>query len=133
MKIVNKPWGKEVWLELNDRYCFKRIHLNEGQRTSYQYHNKKIETSYIIEGEVEVWLENDKGEIEKTRMFPGDHYTALPLRKHRVIAVKNAVYLEASSPEVDDIIRINDEFGRPDGRIESEHSSSETLVKSSDK
>ena len=121
MKIVNKPWGKEVWLELNDKYCFKRIHLNAGQKTSFQYHEKKKETSYFLTGEVEVWLEDDSGKIDKKIMGPGDYYTALPLRKHRVIAISDAVYLEASTPEVDDIIRINDEFGRPDGRIDSEH------------
>lgn len=123
MKEVTKPWGKEVWLELNDKYCFKRIHLNAGHKTSLQYHERKKETSYFLSGQVEVWLENDKGEIDKKIMGPGDHCTVEPFKKHRVIAITDAVYFEASTPEVDDIVRIQDDFGRPDGRIDSEHSS----------
>ena len=48
MKIVSKPWGKEMWIELNERYCYKRIYINKGHRTSFQYHRKKLETNYII-------------------------------------------------------------------------------------
>ena len=62
-KTINKPWGKEVWLELNDKYCYKRIYINAGQRTSFQYHQKKLETNYIISGQAEVWLENNQGII----------------------------------------------------------------------
>ena len=58
-KVVHKPWGKEEWLELNDAYCYKRIYINAGYKTSYQYHQFKKETNYIISGEAEVWLEND--------------------------------------------------------------------------
>ena len=63
-KIVYKPWGKEIWLELNDKYCYKRIHINVGAQTSYQYHKQKLETNYIIDGEAEVWLENNEGIVE---------------------------------------------------------------------
>ncbi len=113
MKEVIKPWGKEVWIELNDKYCFKIIYLNAGQRTSFQYHCKKLETSYFLRGQAEVWLENDLGGLERRMVTSGDSYTVLPLRKHRVIAVTNVVYLEVSTPEVDDIVRIQDDFGRP--------------------
>ena len=65
MKTVHKPWGKEIWLELNDKYCYKRIYINAGTKTSYQYHKKKMETNYIIEGQAEVWLENDDNVVEK--------------------------------------------------------------------
>ena len=68
MKTVIKPWGKEVWLELNEKYCYKRIHINAGYKTSYQYHEKKRETNYIISGTAEVWLENDNGVVEKKIM-----------------------------------------------------------------
>lgn len=121
MKEVTKPWGKEVWLELNDRYCFKRIHLNAGNRTSLQYHRQKLETSYFLEGQAEVWLENELGELEKRMVGPSDSFTVLPLRKHRVIAITDTIYLEASTPEVDDIVRVQDDTYRPDGRIDSEH------------
>ena len=68
MKVVTKPWGKEIWLELNDSYCYKRIYINAGHQTSFQYHKKKLETNYIIEGEAIIWLENDQGVITKTKM-----------------------------------------------------------------
>ena len=120
-KIVIKPWGKEVWLELNDRYCYKRIYINQGHRTSFQYHNKKMETNYIISGKAEVWLENGGGEIEKKIMNADDFFTILPPKKHRVVALTDIILQEVSTPEVDDVVRIEDDAGRPDGRIASEH------------
>ena len=75
-KIVKKPWGREVWLreptEEEKRagrgYCYKRIYINQGTRTSYQYHERKMETNFVISGSAEVWLENEAGVVEKTVM-----------------------------------------------------------------
>ena len=121
MKIVNKPWGKEVWLELNEKYCYKRIYINAGTRTSYQYHQQKIETNYIIEGEAEVWLENEEGLVEKKILTAGDYFTVLPPRKHRVIAKTDIILQEVSTPEVDDVVRLEDDANRKDGKIDHEH------------
>jgi choline kinase/mannose-6-phosphate isomerase-like protein (cupin superfamily) len=120
-KVVMKPWGKEIWLELNDKYCYKRIHINAGFKTSYQMHNYKLETNFIIDGKAEVWLENDNGIVEKFIMNGGDFFTVLPPRKHRVIAITDIILQEVSTPEVDDVIRINDEFNRSDGKVDEEH------------
>ena len=120
-KIVKKPWGKEVWLELNEKYCYKRIYINKGHRTSYQYHIKKLETNYLIDGEAEIWLENDKGVVEKFKMTKDQFFTVQPLRKHRVIALTDIILQEVSTPEVDDVIRIEDDTSRSDGRIDNEH------------
>lgn len=120
-KIVIKPWGREEWLELNDKYCYKRIYINAGTRTSFQYHEKKRETNYIIAGEAEVWLENDNGVVEKKQMKAGDFFNVSPPKKHRVIAITDIILQEVSTPEVDDVIRIQDDAGRPDGRIDTEH------------
>jgi len=122
VKVVMKPWGREVWLELNDSYCYKRIYINAGTRTSFQYHEKKYETNYIISGQAQVWLENDSGDIVKTVMGPGEFFNAEPTKKHRVIALTNLVLQEVSTPEVDDVIRIEDDSDRGDGRIDNEHS-----------
>ena len=122
MKVVSKPWGKEIWLELNDKYCYKRIYINAGTRTSYQYHENKLETNYIIDGKAEVWLENDEGVVEKKVMKKDDSFTVIPPRKHRVIALTDLILQEVSTPEVDDVIRIEDDSGRGAGRIDSEHS-----------
>lgn len=121
-KTVTKPWGKEIWLELNDKYCYKRIYIKGGAKTSFQYHHKKIETNYIIKGEAEVWLENDEGVIEKKIMKKDDFFNVFPPKKHRVIAITDIILQEVSTPEVDDVIRIKDDAGRPNGKIESEHS-----------
>ena len=100
----------------------KRIYINAGTKTSYQYHEKKLETNYIIDGKAEVWIENDEGDIEKKVMNKDDCFTVVPPKKHRVIALTNIILQEVSTPEVDDVIRIEDDTGRGDGKIESEHS-----------
>ena len=124
--IVEKPWGKEVWLELwedsnGNGYCYKRIHINKGTKTSFQYHKKKIETNYIIEGRAEVWLENEIGNIEKEVMGSDESFTVIPPRKHRVIALTDVILQEVSTPYVDDVIRLSDKSGRGNGKIDSEH------------
>lgn len=119
-KIVNKPWGREVWLELNDNYCYKRIFINAGTRTSFQFHQKKLETNYIIKGKAEIWLENKQGKIEKLIMKINDFFSVRPLQKHRVIAITDLILQEVSTPEVDDVIRIEDDTNRKNGRIDSE-------------
>ena len=121
MKVVAKPWGKEIWLELNDSYCYKRIYINAGYQTSFQYHKKKLETNYIIEGEAVIWLENDQGVIVKTNMAKDDCFTVRPPKKHRVIAITDIILQEVSTPEVDDVIRIEDDSNRSNGKIASEH------------
>ena len=120
-KTIYKPWGKEVWLELNDKYCYKRIYINAGTKTSYQYHEQKLETNFVIDGTAEVWLENDEGIVEKKIMKAGEYFTVEPPKKHRVIAITDIILQEVSTPEVDDVIRISDDTGRTSGKIEHEH------------
>ena len=120
-KVVSKPWGREIWLELNEWYCYKRIHVNAGTRTSFQYHNEKRETNFIIEGEAEVWLEDESGSIRTYFMKAGDFFNVPPPRKHRIIAITDLILQEVSTPEVDDVVRIEDDTNRPNGRVESEH------------
>lgn len=128
MKTVIKPWGKEIWLELNDKYCYKRIHINAGYKTSYQYHEKKRETNYIISGTAEVWLENDDGVVEKKIMNAGEYFNVTPPKKHRVIALTDIILQEVSTPEVDDVIRLEDDANRKDGKIDGEHTTPAVLI-----
>ena len=127
---LEKRWGKEVWLELwqgprGHGYCYKRIYIKKGTKTSFQFHKRKIETNYIIKGKAEVWLENDSGDIIKKKIGTGSSFTIIPPRKHRVIALTNVILQEVSTPDVDDVIRIQDDTGRCSGRIDSEHSNIE--------
>jgi len=107
VKIVPKPWGREVWLELNDKYCYKRLHINQGYRTSLQYHNQKLETNYIISGEAIVEL----GGVT-SNMSAGDFFTVQPGVLHRITAVTDIILQEVSTPEVDDVVRVEDDAGR---------------------
>ena len=127
-KVVHKPWGKEEWLALNEFYCYKRIYINAGYKTSYQYHEFKHETNYIIEGTAEIWLENNEGVVEKKIMSSGDFFDVIPPRKHRVIALTDIILQEVSTPHVDDVFRINDEFNRADGKVEAEHKTPAILI-----
>jgi len=128
MKTIHKPWGREEWIELNDVYCYKRIYINAGYKTSYQYHIKKRETNYIISGEAEIWLENDEGIVEKRIMKAGEFFNVIPPKKHRVIALTDIILQEVSTPEVDDVIRIEDDSNRSDGKIEGEHKNPAVLI-----
>ena len=120
-KIVTKPWGREEWLALNDVYCYKRLYINKGFKTSLQYHKLKRETNYIISGTAEVWLQNKAGEVEKKVMGAGSFFNVNPPQIHRIVALTDLVLQEVSTPEVDDVIRIEDDSKRPDGKIDSEH------------
>lgn len=120
-KVVKKPWGKEVWLALNEHYCYKRIYIKAGEKTSFQYHVRKRETNFIISGEAEVLLEDDEGIMQSYQMQEGDFFDVVPPRRHRITAKTDLILQEVSTPEVDDVIRIFDDTNRPDGKIESEH------------
>ena len=140
VKIVTKPWGYgvvgktkgvgELWLNYDKnesvgdkkkRYVFKRLYIKKGTRTSFQYHVKKEETNHLVSGRAEAWFENSKGKIEKSIAIAGDSWSIPAGKKHRIIALTNIVLIEASSPEVDDVVRLADDAGRTGGRIKSEH------------
>ena len=118
---VEKPWGYELWLELNEFYVYKLICMYKGSKSSLQSHEYKYETNFIIEGEVEVLLENDNGELESNIFLAGSGWTVPIGRKHRVIAKTNYKALEVSSPHLNDVIRYQDDFNRESGKINNEH------------
>lgn len=139
-KLVTKPWGNktidgvenvgEVWLNYRrsenvgdeqKRYVMKLLYVKAGTRMSFQYHVNKLETNFLLDGKIEVFLENEKGEMEQRIIEPYGIWTIPCGRKHRARALTDLVMIEASTPEVDDVIRIEDDTGRGDGRIESEH------------
>lgn|SRR5690554_7578214 len=110
-KIVSKPWGEEVWICKNDHYALKKITLNKNERTSLQYHDFKIEHSYLLEGHVQVVsIINDNKEVND--YFPGDVWHFKQNEIHRVIAVETSVFIEVSTPHLDDVIRLEDDYSR---------------------
>ena len=118
---VSKPWGYEKWLELNEFYAYKLIHMKRGNQSSLQLHEKKVEANYVIDGTAEVLLENDEGVLESHLFHAGSGWVVPIGRKHRVIAKTDYTALEVSTPHLDDVIRFQDDTNRPDGKIDNEH------------
>ena len=118
---VNKPWGYELWLELNEHYAYKLIHMKKGYRSSLQWHDKKVETNYVIEGEAEVLLEDKRGKMISKIYKAGEGWTVPVKTKHRVIAKTDYTALECSTAHLNDVIRFDDDSNRTSGKIESEH------------
>lgn len=114
MKVIQKPWGKEEILSVQDRYVVKRLHMTKGHRCSLQYHRYKTETIVVISGTLLITknFQNGKNTWEDIVLYPGDHLTILAGEIHRMEGVSNTVYMEASTPELDDVIRVEDDYER---------------------
>tara|TARA_A100001515_G_scaffold3636_1_gene3654 strand:+ start:195 stop:521 length:327 start_codon:yes stop_codon:yes gene_type:complete len=107
METIEKPWGKEEWLVVTDRYCLKKLYVNAGERLSLQYHEKKQETMFLEVGQCKLKL-ND---IMFTMIH--DHpYTINPGDIHRLEASTDCIILEVSTPELDDVVRLEDDYVR---------------------
>lgn len=108
IKHIEKPWGYEEILETNPKYTVKRLFMKKGQRCSFQYHKKKQETIIGLAGNLTVFF-GDGGMV----LRPGESITLKPFQKHRMIAKdENCLYMECSTSELDDVIRIRDDYGR---------------------
>ena len=110
IRKIDKPWGwEEIWA-LSDSYVGKIIVINAGQRLSKQYHEVKTETVYVIEGILLNYDNNDN--IERFR--PGDSLHIEPGQVHRFGATKDRYVkiVEVSSNHLDDVVRIEDDYGR---------------------
>lgn len=109
---VEKPWGYELRWALTDRYCGKIIHIDRGQSLSLQYHVQKDEWIYVDTGLLELQLEDDHGAMETHTLTPGMSAHVRPGRRHRFVAVEETDLIEVSSPEIDDVVRLEDSYGR---------------------
>ncbi|HEX4755907.1 MAG TPA: cupin domain-containing protein [Candidatus Dormibacteraeota bacterium] len=109
---VTKPWGHEVRWAVTDRYLGKLIHINKGEQLSLQYHVQKDESILIMSGLMDLVLEDERGEVRTHRMSPGMTARVRPGRRHRFAAVEDCDLVEVSSPEIDDIVRLEDRYGR---------------------
>ncbi|GAC1577036.1 MAG: hypothetical protein NVS3B24_07550 [Candidatus Dormibacteria bacterium] len=109
---VEKPWGFELRFAITDRYLGKVIHVNQGEALSLQYHDHKDETLLIKSGVMDLELEDDGGKMVTHRMTEGDVVRIAPGRKHRMTAVEDMEFFEVSSPEISDVVRLEDRYGR---------------------
>jgi mannose-6-phosphate isomerase len=109
---VEKPWGYELRWAITDRYLGKLIHINRDQSLSLQYHVQKDESIFIASGVLDLLLEDDSGTVNIYRLTPGMSARIRPGRRHRFVAVEDTDLFEVSSPEIDDVVRIEDAYGR---------------------
>lgn len=122
-KIVNKPWGREIMLSESKDYTFKKIEIKAGFETSLQCHAKKSETIMFLTGKPRVVFEDKEGQLVYQDMQAGSIFEVRPPAVHRVVALTDITYVEASTPDPDglDVVRLRDSFQRKDGRLENEY------------
>ena len=111
MRRVEKPWGYElIWAE-TDRYIAKVLAITAGHSLSRQYHVRKDETFYVQEGEMQLEL-GAPPQVEVRVMRPGDGYHCRPGTVHRMVATTDVLVFEVSTPDLDDVVRLEDAYGR---------------------
>jgi mannose-1-phosphate guanylyltransferase len=142
-KTVTKPWGNELWIAdgVRTHYALKRILFKAGFRSSLQVHKYKYETNYVLSGtgvlqlrseifncedylassQQSLILEESLQTLKDIQIRSGDVIDVKPGQIHRVIATTDLVFIEASTIELDDVIRLSDDASRGHGKIESEH------------
>jgi len=143
IKTVNKPWGNELWIADGERtpYALKRILFKAGNRTSLQVHEYKFETNYVLSGSGKLYkskeildiadflvngmseqdVKNYESSFDIIDLEPGIVFDVAPGFVHRVVAVSDLEFIEASTPHLDDVIRLQDDQGRTHGKIDNEH------------
>ena len=110
-QTVEKPWGHELIWAHTDRYVGKILHIKKGESLSYQYHRVKDETIRLLSGAMEMDLET-QGVRTRASLQPGDCLHIVPGMKHRMMAVEDCDVLEVSTTELDDVVRLEDRYGR---------------------
>lgn len=112
---VIKPWGEEIiYTPSNAEVTGKLLKVKAGTKLSFQYHDQKQETMMLYSGKALLWIEDEKGEVQKVPMEPMLGYFIQPYQKHRVEALEDAVVLESSTPERGNTVRLDDDYARPE-------------------
>jgi mannose-6-phosphate isomerase len=110
---IDKPWGWEEILDLNDKYCIKHLFIEDGKRLSLQYHERKMETLILVSGACDVtWGRGVDERVEA--MVLSKPYPVMPGTVHRMrgMSPEGALILEVSTTELDDVVRLDDDYGR---------------------
>ena len=109
---TEKPWGFELLLAHTPKYAGKLIFVKKGHRLSLQYHQKKDETIYIQQGKALLEIEGADGQMMSKILEPGQQVRIPPLTKHRLEAIEDTTLFEVSTPELEDVVRLEDDYGR---------------------
>jgi mannose-6-phosphate isomerase-like protein (cupin superfamily) len=109
---VEKPWGYELIWAHTDRYVGKILHIKAGHALSLQYHQRKDETVHVLEGRMRFQTGAENEPLRESVLGPGESFHITPLLRHRMIAETDCDVIEASTPELDDVVRLEDRYGR---------------------
>jgi mannose-6-phosphate isomerase len=109
---VDKPWGYELIWAKAERYVGKLLHINAGQALSYQYHEVKEETIYVLKGVLTLHVARGDDEPRELTLTEGEVFHITPGLRHRFEAREDVDLLEVSTPELDDVVRLEDRYGR---------------------
>jgi mannose-6-phosphate isomerase-like protein (cupin superfamily) len=109
---VDKPWGRELIWALTDRYCGKILVIESGRRLSLQLHEIKDEWIHVLSGRLRLLVEDDRGEDTIRELGPGEGAHVRTGRRHRYEAIERVELIEVSTPELDDVVRLQDDYGR---------------------
>jgi mannose-6-phosphate isomerase len=112
MILIKKPWGKEELIEKNKKYMFKKLFMKKGHRCSMQYHRKKKETIFVLSGKLKVYFGNNVKKLKSKILNKNKSLTISPKTVHRMQAISSCYYLELSTPELTDVVRISDDYKR---------------------
>ena len=112
VRTVPKPWGHETIWAHTDRYVGKILHIKAGHALSVQYHERKDETVYLLAGELIYRVAEAGGELRDVQLRVGEAFRIVPGTVHQMEAVTDCDVLEASTPELDDVVRLSDRYGR---------------------
>jgi mannose-6-phosphate isomerase len=109
---VLKPWGHELWFAHTEAYAGKLLNVTAGHRLSLQYHERKDETSYLISGRMILVQGDNEDELTEREIEPGAVWRNEPGMVHTIEALEDSVVLEVSTPELQDVVRLSDRYGR---------------------
>jgi mannose-6-phosphate isomerase-like protein (cupin superfamily) len=109
---IEKPWGYELLFALTDKYAGKLLFVKKGQRLSLQYHEVKDETLYIYEGKALIEVGDRDGKLSEMEVSSGYSFHVPPMTKHRMKAIEDTLFFEVSTPELGDVVRMQDDYGR---------------------
>lgn len=112
IEIKPKPWGQEIWFAHTEKYAGKILQIKKGHRYSLQYHEKKLETQYIYKGKVKLTYGTDQNNLQEKILNAGDKIDVTPYTIHRLEALEDAEVFEVSTPDLDDVVKLHDDYGR---------------------
>lgn len=109
---VEKPWGHELLWAETDQYVGKVLHVKAGEALSIQYHEVKDETIHLLSGRMRFFAGPSEDELEEIELEGGESFRVRPGTVHRMEAITDCDILEASTPHLDDVVRLSDRYGR---------------------